>query len=189
MTPWQRILLRSAGAGAGAILATGLLLSAAVWYSGRPKHPAPWNANAIRATYDGVRTGPTLDDKGGTKQELWFYYVVTNTTDLDYKFDQADQLTLMGKLETERSLLNADYLTIDRPVFIPSKQSVRLKVHMPSNDFKEAEPDYHSPEHKQYHDKLLQHINSNFDDLDGFVLYDNTNRYQINFPGGWKKRK
>jgi hypothetical protein len=187
MKTWQRILLRSAGAGAGAILAIALVLLAVVWYSGRPKHPAPWNANAIRATYDRVDTG-SIEQQGNTKQELWFLYVVMNTTDFDYKIEQSDPLTLMGKLEVEHSLLNADDITIDRPVFIPAKQSVRIKLHMPSYDFKEVRPDYHSAEYKQYAAKVIQYINTNLANLDGFVLYDNTNRYQINFPGGWKKK-
>jgi hypothetical protein len=70
MKPWQRIFLRGAGAGAGAILATGLVLLALVWYSGRPKHPVPWNARAISARYDKMDTGLALDDQGGRKQEL-----------------------------------------------------------------------------------------------------------------------
>jgi hypothetical protein len=77
----------------------------------------------------------------------------------------------MGKLEDERSLINGGDITIDRPLFIPAKQSVRLILHMPTYSFKEVEPDVNSAAHKQYIAKLIQHINSNMANLDGFVLY------------------
>jgi hypothetical protein len=157
-----------------------------VLYSARPKHPAPWNGNAIQAKYNEVGTGSTSN---GQTPEILFYYVVTNETDSDYKVDQADSITMMAKLEAERSLLRQERITIDRPFFIPAKQSVRLRIHVPNYGFKEIEPDYNSKEHEKYIDQLIQYVNKDMGNLDGFVLYDNSTRYQINFPSGWKKKK
>src|ERR1022692_265817 len=111
MKPWQHLVLISAGAGAGAVLATALVLLTMVLYSARPKNPAPWNGNAIQAKYNEVGTGSTSN---GQTPEILFYYVVTNETDSDYKVDQADSITMMAKLEAERSLLRQERITIDR---------------------------------------------------------------------------
>jgi len=189
MKPSQRLLLISAGAGAGAILATVLVLLTMVWYSARTKDPAPWNANAMQAKYDKVGTGSTLNGQGDKTQEIRFYYVVTNQTDSDYKVGQADSISLMGKLEDERSLLNEEAITIDRPFFIPPKQSVRLTIHVANYGLKEVEPDRNSSEHEQYINRLIEYINHDMGNLDGFVLYDNSTRYQINFPSGWKRKR
>jgi len=61
-------------------------------------------------------------------------------------------------------------------------------IHMPNYGFKEVEPDRDSSEHEKYIDQLIQYLNKEEANLDGFVLYDNSTRHQINFPSGWKKK-
>lgn len=185
MKSWQRIFVISGGVGAGAILAAGLVILSVVWYSARPKHPAPWNGTAIKARYDKLDTGATSHGQ----EEIRFYYVVTNETGSDYKVEQADLITMMGKLEDERSLLKEERITIDCPFFIPAKQSALLTIHVPNFGFKEAKPDRQGNEYEKYVEKLIQYVNEDMRNLDGFVLYDNSTRYQINFPNGWRQKR
>jgi len=40
-------------------------------------------------------------------------------------------------------------------------------------------------ERKKYKKELESHINDKFKNLNGFVLFDQKNRYRIDFPKGW----
>jgi hypothetical protein len=44
-------------------------------------------------------------------------------------------------------------------------------------------------EKKQFRDELRKYVSGELPNLDGFVLFDERNRYQIDFPGGWKNDK
>jgi hypothetical protein len=47
MENWKRILLRSAGCGGGFAVVLSAILGTALWWSGRPAKPKPWNTQAI----------------------------------------------------------------------------------------------------------------------------------------------
>jgi len=51
-----KILLRSAGVGAGFAITLCVVVGVSIWYSDRPKPPKPWNKQAITAEYNNVST-------------------------------------------------------------------------------------------------------------------------------------
>jgi hypothetical protein len=52
MTPWKRLVLISAAAGAGFAVTASLIVGGFLWYESRPKPTEPWNTGAIKATFE-----------------------------------------------------------------------------------------------------------------------------------------
>jgi len=71
----------------------------------------------------------------------------------------------MTRVAKKDSLQSAWHYRLDYPLFVPSKQRVLIRVIDDSGG---------SP------DKLIPDK-----ELDGFALFDEHNRYQLNFPKGW----
>ena len=163
-------------------MAVGLaaILGGYSWYASRPKAPKAWNPAAIHATYDFI-------DTGDENRSILFYYVLENTTDNDFRVESKDQVKLKAKLAQEKSLGGPDdILKIPLPIFLPARGRVRVFIEVRVEYTGKPEPSGATrDERKQFRKKLEDWLNSEHGNLDGFVLFDNTNHYQINFPKGW----
>ncbi len=182
MPLWKRLVLVSASAGAGFALMLSLIFGGYVWHQSRPK---PWNKEAIKTTFDKIGVE-------GVNNALVFYYTMENATDSDYRIMYASSVITMGKLKAPESLsYDRDYLDIDFPIFIPAGQRVRFAIHVPFSYVPKQSPAGYlqKPKNEQKRDpsgeELATYVNEEMGNLDGFVLFDNVNRYQIDFPKGW----
>jgi hypothetical protein len=177
---WKRLAIRSLFGGMGLAVGLAAILGSYWWYASRPKPPKPWNAAAILATYDSVDTGD--ENKG-----ILFYYVLQNTTDNDFSVGSNDQPKLTAQLAREKSLAAFDdFLKIQLPIFLPARGRVRVFIEAPLEyTGKRPQSGATRDERRQFRKKLEDWLNSDHSNLDGFVLFDATNRYQINFPKGW----
>ena len=67
-----------------------------------------------------------------------------------------------------------DVESIDQKVFIPAHQRVSVMIHL-----------YVVPDMEEDDKNLRMWAGKKFKNLDGWVLFDKKNRYQITFPKGW----
>jgi hypothetical protein len=183
MPTWKKLLLRSAGFGAGFAVVVCAVIGVAVWYSERPKRPEPWNKQAITAEYDFVVPE-------GEKNELVFHYILQNNTDSDYRVASDTGIDITGKLKREKgfSQFASHYVTTDYPVFVPAKSRVWIPLKVPyPYPTKEKDKDT-ADEAKQFRTAVAKYVSEEFQNLDGFVLFDTSKRYEIDFPTGWEQR-
>jgi len=175
----KKWLCIGAGFGAGAVLMVALLLGGITWYSSRPK---PWNKTAIKATYDAVN----LEDDD---RHLEFYYVLENATESDYTLQESSTAPITGRLKKEKSLTPpmGMEIQITYPVFIPAKQRARYRISLPSYKYPGGwlKDNPTEEERDGYEKEISAYVGQKLGNLDGFVLFDETNRYEIDFPKGW----
>jgi hypothetical protein len=150
-----------------------------VWYHDRPSPPKPWSKQAVTAEYDYAST----DDDN----KIFFYYTVQNNTESDYRLDSDVQVELSARLKQEKALdSSGKIVTLDYPVFIPPKGRVRLKVKIPYT-YPDHDKESTDDELHEHNRKVAQFLAKEATNLDGFVLYDTANKYEIDFPSGLGK--
>jgi len=185
MSTWKRILLQAAGFGAGAGLTVAIFLGLFVWYKSRPVKPKPWDHGAIIAQFYRVST------EGDSKLE--FEYVLQNKTDKDYELQTFSAPKVAAKLEDTKSLAgfaNQDQFSIKLPIFVPAHENTRISITLPSYGFSSQIRLTNSSsdeERKKYYAAVEAHVARKMSNLDGFVLFDESNRYEIELPNGWRK--
>jgi hypothetical protein len=179
VSAWKRLAIVSFFGGSGLAFAAAFILGSFVWYKSRPKPPAPWNRKAITATYDLIETGD--------ENHIVFYYVLQNTTDQDYRVETSSGIDLTGKLKQENSLsqFKGDYEKIEYPIFIPAQQRLRFTIEIPYPYEKTLRSDAPIEERRKFHKELEQFVGTEMGNLNGFVLFDNNRKYEIDFPKGW----
>jgi hypothetical protein len=188
MSDWKRPLIVGIGWGLGTALGLAILLGAFFWYESRPKPPKPpkpWDTASIKADYDRA-------DTEGDNNTIVVYYTLENTTDFDYRVDDSHDITMNGKLEKQHSLSPfsvSGFSKIDYPILVPAKKRVRFAVHIeyryPEKEKRHADLE----ERKKYREAVEKYVSDELSNLDGFDLLDETNRYEIIFPAGWKRSK
>jgi hypothetical protein len=182
---WKRLFVKAAGFGAGLALMLSVVAGGLLWYSNRPKPPKPWDNRAIVAEYDYITTE-------GDKNNIDVLYTLQNNTSYDYQVSSAVEVQLAGKLERENSLaiekseeglVNADF-----PLFVPAHGRSRFGIHIAypySEKFDSQAPD---DVRYDFGTRLAKFAASEFSNLDGFVLLDQSRRYRIELPSGWRVR-
>lgn len=202
MRDWKRVALISASAGGGFAVVFSLVLTAFVWYKQQAESPTPWNRTAIVAKFDSVATV-------GKTNTLAFYYRLQNTTDNDYKVRLVinHNVVIMAKTrswhvsrdairsrdgreilpveESESLVPTSDWLDTDDSVFIPAGQTVRIAIRLRHTYLEWLSMNPTPDEQRAYQEKLAAYVADQFSTLDGFVVFDEVNRYQIDLPRGW----
>jgi hypothetical protein len=180
VTGWKRVVLAGVSMGAGAAIALFLVGGGYVWYAARPKPPKPWNTSAIRAVFDRV-------DTEGEKNAVAFRYTLENTTEFDFRLTRRDNLHLMAKLGEPASLMDdvAFFEVFDLPIYVPARQKVVYSIHF-AYPYKEErlKADATLDERRAFRKRLANWFTKEVN-LNGFVLFDDEHRYQIDFPKGW----
>jgi hypothetical protein len=185
---WKRPLLIGVGWGIGTALGLVVLGGAVFWYTSRPTAPVPpkpWDATAIKAEYDAA-------DTEGNNNDIAVYYTLENTTAFDYRTSDATNVTLTAKLlrQNELSISEESPIIIDYPIFVPAKKRMRFRVHLNyPYPVKQKSSDPNLEERKSYRAGLEKYMSEELGNLDGFDLLDESSRYEIIFPAGWKHSK
>ncbi|HLF86449.1 MAG TPA: hypothetical protein VI584_05150 [Nitrospiria bacterium] len=171
---WQKILLRSIGFGAGFAVTIGLIAVVFVWHTSRPRPAVPWNQKAITAQFDGLYA------EIGDRVVANFRYTVLNNTEKDYYFP-ANKEDVFKVLAKGQGLSHDDTLKWDAGIYIPVRQKVNVSFKL-DFDYTQEYP----MEERDNKEKLNKFIKRQAEGLDGFVILDPVNRYEIRFPGGWQ---
>jgi hypothetical protein len=183
MADWKLSLLTGVGWGLGTALGLAILVGGFLWYDSRPKPPIPpkaWNSSAIKAEYD-------YADTEGDSNEVAVYYTLENMTDFDYRVEDGQNMMMSAKLEREKELSPFNNVQkIDYPIFVPAKKRVRFAIHLNYPYTVKEKDNADVNERRAYRQGVEKYIADELGNLDGFDLLDETDRYEIIFPGGWK---
>lgn len=173
---WKRVLLKAFGFGAGFALVCLAAVGAWVWKSNRPKPPQPWNSRAVTATYEFVTSE-------GEPQHIVFAYTLQNNTGQDYRLAGQEDLELVNKLLTEKSIYRPteESPEIRFPVFVPANGRTTFLFDEPS-EYAGKKPDKDPERHRA---DVQEFVKENYRNVNGFILFDHTHRYQIDLPKGW----
>jgi hypothetical protein len=157
-----------------------LALTAVILYASSSRTASqPWNSTAITATYVGAQLRQT--DSGNAA--LYLAYEVQNHTDSDYRLADGPQALVMTRLRADSSLSSQQQVRLSYPTFLPARQRARVALEILAPLGWPAEND------AAYQDKLRDFVNQRLVDAQSFVLFDQTDRFQIEFPSGWQELK
>jgi hypothetical protein len=186
MAEWKRPLFIGIGWGLGTALGLVVLVGGFLWYQSRPKPlqpPKPWNTGAIKADYRSTSTE-------GDKNSVVFSYTLENTTDFDYQVEGGGNVRVSATLDGQNTLAPFEkFVTIDYPIFVPAKKRVVFQIHFEHRSAIKEKEHSNDADTIKHHEAVEKEIADIFNNLDGFDLLDETNRYEIIFPAGWKHAK
>jgi hypothetical protein len=185
---WKWLFIKAAGFGVGLAFTLAILAGAVLWYWNRPKPPKGWDNASIKGSY--YRVQRIQENKAW---KLNFEFVLENITNKDYELNNSSRYRLAGKLEDTSSLTGfADnfQIILKVPIFVPAHQKTRIDIVLPDDDVDVPVPNGDSKEeiHK-YYDAVARAVSEKMANLNGFMLFDEDMRYQIELPSGWKKGK
>jgi hypothetical protein len=143
------------------------------------RSPKPWNSKAITATYVGAQ----LRELDSGSAALYLAYEVQNHTDSDYQLADGSGALVMGRLRADGSLSSQQHARLSYPTFLPARQRARVALEIPSPFGWPADGD------PAYRDKLRDFVNQKLVDVQAFVLFDQADRFDIEFPSGWQELK
>jgi hypothetical protein len=203
---WKRIIVRTVifGGSAGTIVVIGAI--AVFWYlaSLPVAPPKAWNTKAITATYMrlGAHSHEGIDKK--TKDYIEFYYTLQNHTDNDYSVSDDEILCgrgssssaghewkLVARLAKEQSIVTfavPEILCLADRILLPARQRASFVIRM-LHEYPTPTPSPDAPKQIRdaYRANLTTYMNEHATIFDGFAIYDTTDRFEIDLPGGWKK--
>jgi hypothetical protein len=158
-----------------------LVFTAAILYlrTSAGNGPKPWNSGAITATYVGAQ----LRERDSANAALYLAYEIQNHTDSDYRLADGPGALVMSRLRADGSLSSQEQVRLSYATFLPARQRARiaLEILRPFNWPAESDP--------AFQDKLREFANQRLLDVQAFVLFDQADRFQIEFPGGWQELK
>jgi hypothetical protein len=173
IAPWKRLAIWSLFGGGGFAVVLVAVVGIIVWYSSRPTPPQRWNKDAL------VANEPPGFAASNDGKRVIFTYSVDNTTDTDYQLDSSYGIKVLIR-DKEGSFsqpLSDEVLRI--PVFIPTRQKGGLTLSLALSEIPvagTAETD------TEYHERLRAYCEKRLANVTGFVVFDDTKRYQINLP-------
>lgn len=139
----------------------------------------PWNSGAITASYVGVQ----LRELDSGNAALYLAYEVQNRTDSDYRLADGPNALVMTRLRADGSLSSQQQVRLSYPTFLPARQRARVALEIPSPFGWPADGD------PAFRDKLKDFVNQKLADVEAFVLFDQPDRFEIEFPSGWQELK
>ncbi len=148
-----------------------------VLYAVGPRGPQPWKSSGLSATY----VGTELHEVSNSTASLFLYYELQNNTDFDYHLSNTPGFPVMSKLASDGSLSSQDDVRLSYPTFLPARQKARIALEV-RHPF--AWPADNDP---QTQDKLRDFVNQRLVPVDEFVLFDQADHIQIEFPRGWQQ--
>lgn len=139
------------------------------------KQTASWNSQAIEGTPAGIRV-QEIDPKHAA---VVFLYDLENKTDSDYHLAKGPNIVIMSRLKPGGTLSSDEQITLDSAAFVPARNRTRIAFEVshpfnwPADRGASAERDFN------------QLVADDVADVAGFVLFDQANRYEIDFPAAW----
>jgi hypothetical protein len=156
------------------------VLTAGILYARRSgSTPKPWNSSAITATYVGAQ----LRELDPGKATVFLAYEVQNHTDSDYQLADGPRALVMSRLRTDGSLSSQEQVRLSYPTFLPARQRARIALEIPSAFNWPADND------PAFQDRLRDLVNQKLAEVQAFVLFDQADRFEIEFLSGWQELK
>jgi hypothetical protein len=169
----KRFFIIAGTAGAALLLAAALLYAGMTFGHSRAASRKSWGLNPVAATY--VATQLRQIDK--THAALFLAYDLENGTDLDYRLD--DSSIVMSKLKSDGSLSQEEPARLSYPVFAPARRRVRIAIELLQPFVWPAQAD------PRLQDKLRDFVKQCLGNSDGFVLFSQPGRLEVELPSAW----
>ena len=141
------------------------------------RSPKPWNPSAITASYVGAQLRQLDSDNAA----LYLAFEVQNHTDSDYQLADGPGALVMSRLRADGSLSSQQQVRLSYPTFLPARQRARVALEIPAPF---GWPEDGDP---SFQDKLRDFVNQKLADVQAFVLFDQADRFDIEFPNGWQE--
>ncbi|HZV47594.1 MAG TPA: hypothetical protein VFG06_09660 [Thermodesulfovibrionales bacterium] len=143
-------------------------------------NPKDWDNKTIIASFDYVTT--TASDN-----HFLFVYTLENKSESDFEIREFSDYKIMGKLPNNIFISEMkDSIYIKTPLFIPAKQRTRLFVVL-KYKYPDKEPinqDVSKEEKEAYRQEVIKYLHEHLSELNGFVIFDESHRYQIDLAKG-----
>jgi hypothetical protein len=141
-------------------------LPGAAFFTGRAQ---VWDSRAIDSTFAGVR----VREVDPAHAAVVFSYDLDNRTGTDYRLSTGPNVVIMSRLEPNGSLSSDQQVSLDSPAFVPAGNRTRIGLEM-SHSF-----DWPTQRDAAAERRIRQFVADQVADLQGFVLFDQATRYQI----------
>jgi hypothetical protein len=165
-----------------ALIGLPVLFLAAMLLSGHWQHsqasdksPIPWNAQALRTSYAGVR----VREIDPANAAVVFLYDIDNKSDSDYELSKSPNVVVMSRLKSSHALSSEKPVNLSSSAFVPANNRTRIALEV-SEPFNWPSRMDNSSENR-FRDLVTQEVS----DLEGFVIFDQSHRYQIDLPASW----
>ena len=112
-----------------------------------------------------------------------------NNTDEDFRLDSDVGINLTARLQEQKesAQFSQTYFSLEYPVFVPARNRVRLFIESKYKYPIKEKEDATKEDRKEYRNALAKHVIDGWSNLNGFVVLDTIDRYEIDFPTGWEK--
>lgn len=131
-----------------------------------------WNSSAIHGTLAGVR----VREVDPTHAAVQFSYDLENRTDSDYRLTGGPNVVIMSRLQPSGSLSGDQPMTLDTNAFVPARNRTRISIEMTRAFAWPAQRDAAAER------QIRQFVADEVSGLEGFVLFDQSTRYEIDLP-------
>jgi len=128
-----------------------------------------WNSRAIESTLAGVR----VREVDSAHAAVVFSYDLDNRTGTDYRLASGPNVVIMSRLKPNGILTAAQQVSLDSAAFVPANDRTRISLEM-SHPF-----EWPTQRDSSTDRQLRQFVAEQVAGLQGFVLFDQANRYQI----------
>jgi hypothetical protein len=172
----KKALVVGASTGAGVVLVLLVVLRGAAFRNSPVPPRQSWNQNAIKATY----VGSQLRQIDRSLAGLSLSYDLENNTDRDYRLADGPGVFIMSRLKFAQSLSQEELIRLSYPIFLPANQRVRMAIEI-SHPF--VWPAAKDPD---FENKLRDFVRQRLAKVEGFVLFDDLNRCQVELPSAWQ---
>jgi hypothetical protein len=169
---WQKV----------ALICLPFLFLGALLLSGRWQHsqasdksPIPWNAHALQTTYAGVR----VREIDPSNAAVVFLYDLDNKSESDYELAKSGNVVVMSRLKSSHTLSSEKPVNLSASAFVPANNRTRIALEV-SEPFNWPNRMDNTSENR-FRDLVTQEVS----DLDGFVIFDQSHRFQIDLPASW----
>lgn len=156
-----------------------LAIGAVSYYEYGYRRPQPWNPSGITATY----LGAELHETDPQNASLLLSYELENNTGTDYRLADGPGVVVMSRLANDGSLSSQEGVQLSYSTFLPARQRARVALELRRSFNWPASND------PAAQDKLKDFINQRLTAVNEFVLFDQGDRLQIEFPRGWQEFK
>jgi hypothetical protein len=132
-------------------------------------HAGGWNSQAIESTLAGVR----VREVDPAHAAVVFLYDLDNKTDTDYRLASGPNVVIMSRLQPSGSLSSDQQVSLDSAAFVPAKNRTRISLEV-NHPF-----EWPTQRDAAAERQLRQFVADEVSGLQGFVLFDQATRYQI----------
>jgi len=166
------------GSAGAALLVLSLLPGGGSLFKLLHREESPtWNQGTISAGY----IASQLKEMDKTHSSLIISYDLDNNTDSDYRLVDGPGVVILSRLKSDGSYSQEEPIRLAYPVFLPARQHARLAIEITQPFAWPAEGD------SGYLDKIRNFVKQRLENVGEFVLFDETNHWQLELPSGWEQ--